>query len=87
MFTALVLAVPGQAEWFDQGKVAYKTPYKKWRPAAIHVEHGKIEVYNRKDRVLVAEFTEAANVEPNVGEDGEKLICLEQPWWEHTCLN
>ena len=63
VFTALVLAVPGQAEWFDQGKVAYKTPYKKWRPAAIHVEHGKIEVYNRKDRVLVAEFTEAANVE------------------------
>ena len=63
LLAALVLAVPGQAEWFDQGKVAYKTPYNKWRPAAIHVEPGKIEVYNRKDRVLVAEFTEAAGVE------------------------
>ncbi len=47
----------------DPNKVAYKTPYKKWRAAAIHVEPGKIEVYNRKDRVLVAEFTEAASVE------------------------
>ena len=63
VLAALVLAVPGQAEWFDQGKVAYKTPYKKWRPAAIHVEPGKIAVYNRKDRVLVAEFTETASVE------------------------
>ena len=63
VLAAVVLAIPGQAEWFDQGKVAYKTPYKKWRPAAIHVESGKIEVYNRKDRVLVAEFTEAASVE------------------------
>ena len=63
VLAALGLAVPGQAEWFDQGKVAYKTPYKKWRAAAIHVKPGKIDVYNRKDRVLVAEFTEAASVE------------------------
>lgn len=66
LLAALALAVPAKAEWFDQGKVAYRTPNDKWRPAAILVESGKIEIYNRKDRGLVAEFTKADSVEHKI---------------------
>ena len=45
-----------QAEWFDKGKVRYKTLDGKWRKAAIHVTDDGIEVYDRKHRSLVATF-------------------------------
>ena len=54
---AFLSAVPAQAEWFDKGSAAYRTLDGKWRRAAINVEPGKIEVFNRKDRTLVASFT------------------------------
>ena len=46
-----------QAEWFDKGKVSYETPDGKWRKAAIHVTDDGIEVYDRKNRSLVATFS------------------------------
>ena len=45
-----------QAEWFDKGKVRYKTLDGKWRKAAICVTDDGIEVYDRKHRSLVATF-------------------------------
>ena len=47
-----------QAEWFDKGKVAYKTLDRKWRKAAIHVTDEGIEVYERKNRSLVARISD-----------------------------
>lgn len=55
-----------QAEWFDKGKVRYKTPDGKWRKAAIHVTDDGIEVYDRKNRSLVATF---ASLDPEINED------------------
>ena len=46
-----------QAEWFEKGKVSYKTLDGKWRKAAIHVTDDGIEVYDRKNRSLVATFS------------------------------
>ena len=46
-----------QAEWFDKGKVAYKTLDGKWQKAAIHVTDDGIEVYERKNRSLVAKIS------------------------------
>lgn len=55
-----------QAEWFDKGKVRYKTLDGKWRKAAIHVTDDGIEVYDRKHRSLVATF---ASLDPEINED------------------
>lgn len=52
----LLLAVPVRSEWFERGNAAYMTPDAKWRYAAINVEEDSIEVYTRRDRVLVAKF-------------------------------
>ncbi len=57
VLAASLSAVAAQAEWFDRGKAAYRTPDGKWRKAAINVEKGKVEVLNRKDRTVVAGFT------------------------------
>ena len=59
VLAASMLAAPVQAEWFDKGKAAFSNPGGKWRKAAINIEEGKIEVYSRGDRGLVAEFNEA----------------------------
>ena len=55
-----------QAEWFDKGKVRYKTLDGKWRKAAVHVTDDGIEVYDRKHRSLVATF---ASLDPKINED------------------
>ena len=55
-----------QAEWFDKGKVRYKTLDGKWRKAAVHVTDDGIEVYDRKHRSLVATF---ASFDPEIDED------------------
>ncbi len=47
-----------QAEWFDKGKVRYKTLDGKWRKAAIHLTDDGIEVYDRKQRSLVAKISD-----------------------------
>ena len=47
-----------QAEWFDKGKVSYKTLDGKWQKAAIHVTDEGIEVYDRKKRSLVAKISD-----------------------------
>ncbi len=54
---AVLSACVIQAEWFDKGKVSYKTLDGKWRKAAIHVTDDGIEVYDRKNRSLVATFS------------------------------
>lgn len=64
-FVAIVLAAsmpaaPVHGEWFDKGKAAFSNSGGKWRKAAINIEEGKLEVYSRGDRGLVAEFNEAA---------------------------
>lgn len=53
-FALLLLAAPVRSEWFERGNAAYMTPDGKWRSAAINVEDNSIEVYRRRDRVLVA---------------------------------
>ncbi len=55
-----------QAEWFDKGKVRYKTLDGKWRKGAVHVTDDGIEVYDRKHRSLVATF---ASLDPKINED------------------
>lgn len=55
-----------QAEWFDKGKVRYKTLDGKWRKGAIHVTDDGIEVYDRKHRSLVATFP---GFDPEINED------------------
>ena len=55
-FAHLLLAAPVRSEWFERGNAAYMTPDGKWRSAAINVEEDSIEVYSRRDRVLVARF-------------------------------
>ena len=55
-FALLLLAAPVRSEWFERGNAAYMTPDGKWRSAAINVEENSIEVYGRRDRVLVARF-------------------------------
>lgn len=53
---ATLLAASGQAEWFERGKTAYMTPDGRWRSAAVSVEEDSVEVFTRRDRVLVAKF-------------------------------
>ena len=66
-FVLVVLSVCViQAEWFDKGKVRYKTLDGKWRKAAVHVTDDGIEVYDRKHRSLVATF---ASLDPKINED------------------
>ena len=61
MVVALMIALqvfPVQAEWFDKGKAAYSKYDGKWQKAAINIVPGKIEVFDRDAKALVASFTD-----------------------------
>lgn len=62
VLTLLLLPVEVSAQSWQFGKndkAKYRTPAGPWRDADIEISPGLIEVFSRRDRVLVAKFTDA----------------------------